>query len=83
MSISHRRNFSNIVPRSRNEFGRRKDRQLPQFAPNDHPTPGAMLGPLSGLKFPLPGYYRHRPLEIFSHNNYNTASAQIIEQVLC
>jgi hypothetical protein len=42
-----------------------------------------MLGLLPGLKSLLPGYYEHKPLEIFSHTNYNTASAEIIEQVLC
>lgn len=33
-------------------------------------------------KSPFGGYYRHGSLEIRSHTDYNTASAEIVDQVL-
>ncbi len=44
--------------------------------------PQAGLELLSGLKSSLRSYHQHRPLEICSHTNYNTAVAEVIEHVL-
>jgi hypothetical protein len=82
--MSIRRNraaLSNMLLQGRNEFGRRQLWQLFQFAPNDHATAGALLELLSRLAPPLRGYDQCRSLEIFSRPAYNTASAEITDQI--
>lgn len=82
MSIRCKPVFGDSVPKGRDEFRAKQRWNLYQFAPNDHPTRDTLLELLAGLKSPIRAYHQHRHLEIFSHTNYNTASAEIIGQIV-
>jgi hypothetical protein len=80
MSIGCKKALNNMILRSSNKFGRREAPEILWFATDDYPSPDTVLKLFSGLKSPIRGYHQDRPLEIFSHINYNTASPKLLSK---